>query len=106
MPNIINGFDEFEKSLQNVVDTVESINGVEIDLNDLLSPSFMSRHSNFSSFSEFMEAGNFHYENAEEFEAIPDESLDAFVKSQTDFETWEDMLSEAATEHVSSMLDF
>lgn len=102
----IEGLDELKNSLKTLENNVNSLDGQEIPFEDLFSTAFMKKHTNASCFNEFLEQGNFKVESQSDFEAIPDDIFDAYVASATDFDTWEDMLNEAATECVFDSLDF
>lgn len=64
-----------------------------IPVDELLSPSFMGRCSQFSSFQEMVDASPF---AGQDFEAIPDAAWDEYVCRNTRFASWQAMLQEAA----------
>ncbi len=47
---------------------------------------------------EMFEASGFTIESQKDFDAIPDEDLDAFITEKTRFSNWEEMLNTAAEE--------
>lgn len=67
-----------------------------ISLDKLFNESFMSKHSKYNSFAEFLIKGNFQVRTLEDIADIPDELFDRHVVRETDFSDWESML-EAAT---------
>ena len=101
------GFDELAKSLSDLSDSVEKLSETDsVNFDDLFTSSFMQNHTHFSSIDEFLEAGNFPVNSQEEFESIPDEDLDKYVNSCTDFDCWQDMLDTAGSEYIESQLNF
>lgn len=62
---------------------------------DLLTDSFISNHTKFSSFEELLSSGGF----STDFEEIDDDNLDEYIKSNTPFESLDDMIFDAAEEN-------
>lgn len=103
----VNGLDELQKQLKQMERAAKKLNGKqEIPFSKLFTPAFMRKYTSFSSFDELMEAGGFHAETSEEFEAIPDAPFDAHVAATTKFSSWEDMLGEATEQYVAKQLGF
>lgn len=101
------GFDELEKRLKKMADGADELSKKKsIPLLELFTPSFMRKYSSFSSFEDFLSAGNFSADTQEAFEAIPEEAFDKHVSSVTSFDTWEDMLQEATNQYISKKLGF
>lgn len=101
------GLDDLQRELSNMARRAEELDGThEVPLNDLLTRSFMRKHSRFSSFDKFLDASPFTVETPEDFEAIPDAEMDAYVSSATDFDSWADMLGEATQEYISRKMGF
>jgi hypothetical protein len=94
-----------EKKLKKIQNEGEAMNGTKVPLKDLLTESFMQNHSEFSSFNELMDSGGYSMD-ADEFEKIPDDEFDQFIKSKTDFDSWEDMQKTATHEYISKKLGF
>jgi uncharacterized protein YcnI len=69
-------------------------------LDELFNESFMSKHSSFKSFGEFLEKGNFQVETKEDINNIPDELFDRHVARDTDFADWKSMLDTATMEYA------
>ena len=92
-----------EDVLKKLQERTEKLNGL-VDINKILTPSFMSAHSQFSSFSELLEAGNYKVENAEDFKAIPDDEFDDLISRTTKFKTWKQMQQAGGVEYVKNGL--
>lgn len=70
-----------------------------ISFKELFTDSFMSQHTRFQSFGEFLENGNFQVETHEDIQKIPDEFFDSHVERKTDFPNWKTMLETATKEY-------
>jgi hypothetical protein len=91
-------FDELLTELQGQK-TIEE-DPTHISLDKLFNESFMSKHSSFKSFGEFLEKGNFQVETKEDINNIPDELFDRHVARDTDFADWKSMLDTATMEYA------
>ena len=101
------GLDDLQKELSEMARRAEELDGThEVPLDELMSRSFMQKHSRFSSFDQFLDASPFTVETSEDFDAIPDAEMDDYVSSVTDFDSWEDMLDEATQEYISRKMGF
>jgi hypothetical protein len=95
----IEGLDELQKKLDKLAKNAEELDGTHsVSLDEVLTPDFISRHTRFSDASELFEAGGFNAGSQEEFEAIPEDELDAFIQSESSFESWQEMLGAAGQE--------
>ncbi|SDW72484.1 hypothetical protein [Paenibacillus sp. CF384] len=89
-------FDELLKELQGQKTVQEDPEHLSFDR--LFNDSFMGKYSNWNSFSEFLEKGNFQVETHEDIRNIPDELFDRHVARETQFANWNDMLDKATKE--------
>jgi hypothetical protein len=91
MSTNINGFDELIDSLKSLEKNVHNLEGTHtISFDKLFTKIFMEKHTDCSSFDEFLKAGNFVVDSQEDFEAIPDDVWDQFVSHATDFDSWDE----------------
>lgn len=105
MSTTINGFDDLIDSLKSLEKNVHDLEGTHtISFDKLFTKTFMEKHTDCSSFDEFLKAGNFVVDSQEDFEAIPDDVWDQFVSHATDFDSWDDMLKQATNDYLSSEL--
>lgn len=95
----IEGFDEFEGELGDLVDRLERIGG-ELPMTDLYPPVFMRTYTEFGCFRAFMDASPWLIESAEDFDSIPSIAFDRYVSEHTDFASWDAMLRVAGREYV------
>ncbi|MEK3720089.1 MULTISPECIES: hypothetical protein [unclassified Paenibacillus] len=92
-------FEDLLKDLQGQKTIQEDPNHVSLD--KLFNESFMSKHSSFKSFDEFLEKGNFQVKTQEDINNIHDELFDRHVVRETDFASWKSMLDTANVEYSS-----
>ena len=100
-----NSFDDLINSLKKLVDNVHSLEGTHtVSFDKLFTKTFMEKHTDCSSFDEFLKVGNFVVNSQEDFEAIPDDEFDQYVSHATNFDSWADMLNQATKDYLSSEL--
>lgn len=75
-----------------------------VPFDELFDASFMSAHSNFTSFDEFLSAGDYHPSTSMELESILGRSFDEFISRMTDFPSWEEMFHEASMRYYARIL--
>lgn len=102
----ITGIDVLRKKLDDFAKKAESIDGQHIPVSELLSPSFVSKHTRFSSADELLEASGFKVETQEDFASIPDDKWDEYIRSVSNFENWQALLDEAGKEWAAKKLGF
>lgn len=78
-------------------------NTQQVPLTELLSPEFMRQHTHFVSFDAMLDASPFAV-TADDFQAIPDDDWDAYVRKVTPFGSWENMQKEAGVAWVRARL--
>ena len=62
---------------------------------DLFDTTFMRRYTKYRSFEKFLAGGNFVIRSQADFEALPEEQMDAHVRRATQFASWKDMIDTA-----------
>ncbi len=101
----IKGIDEVIKSLNQLEEKARNLNGKHsVPISELLTVSFMSRNTKFSSFEAMLEASSFVVKSQEDFEKIPDEEWDKYVVASTEFLSWQAMLESAGSEWAKAKL--
>lgn len=76
----------------------------QVPFSEIMSPSFISSNSKFANFDEFARGAGYKVETAEDLRAIPDEPWDAYVRSETPFESWAEMLKAGIVAHAKRSL--
>ncbi|MFC5530958.1 hypothetical protein [Cohnella yongneupensis] len=92
-------FDDLLLELQGQKTYVKDPNHIALD--ELFNESFMSKHTNFTSFAAFLQKGNFQVNVQEDVANIPDELFDRHVARETKFPEWKTMLEQANKEYGS-----
>jgi hypothetical protein len=103
----ITGLDKLEKQLNKMEKAAKDLEGnSQVSFENLFVKSFMLKYTNFSTFDDFLQAGNFIVNSQEDFEAIPDDDMDCHVQSTTKFSSWDEMLGSATEKYVAKQLGF
>ncbi|MFC8150415.1 hypothetical protein ACFUP3_11980 [Bacillus paralicheniformis] len=102
-----NGFKEFDRKLKKMQQQASELEkGQELQLNELFTDSFMKKNTKFSSLDEMLDKSPFTIETQQDFESIPDDLWDDFVRENSKFFNWEEMQQEAANIYVAKQLGF
>jgi hypothetical protein len=72
-----------------------------IDFKELFVENFMIEYTKgkYKTYQDFFTSGGFSIGSQEEFENIPEEKLNEYVKKETDFQSWEEMLQKAGDDY-------
>lgn len=101
----ISGLDDLQKQLKKIEKAAKKLDGEhQVAFGDMFTKSFMLKYTEFSTFDEFLVAGNFIVNSPEDFEAIPDDEMDNHVVNTTKFSSWEEMLGSATEEYIANQL--
>jgi len=100
----ITGLDEFQRKLERLSRNAQNVSG-PVTLDDLFPPEFMHRYTDFPTIQAMADASGFKVESQQDLEAIPDADWDAFVRSHTRFQTWQDMQAKGGEEYVVRRLN-
>lgn len=96
-----NGF----KSLEKLADNLKNLDRKQsVSLEVLFNEGFIQTHTDFESIDDLFEKAGFKVESEQDFAAIPQEDIDAFVREYTKFDSFTDMQHQAATEHVRKQI--
>jgi hypothetical protein len=82
------------------------INGSEVALTEIFTPKFLSTCSKFTSTQEMFTAAGFSGLSQVDYDAMPREDLDAFVRSNTSYDSWEAMYGAAGAEYIRTKIGF
>lgn len=100
----IEGLDELQNKLHNLARKAEEIDGQHIPVSEILTDSFVSQNSSFSSAGKMFKASGFKIETQEDFAAIPDNDWDNYIRSVSSFDSWQSMLDAAGHEWAKRKL--
>ena len=101
----IEGLDELQNKLHDLARKTEELDGQHnIPVSEILTDSFISQNSSFSSADKMFEASRFKIETQEDFAAIPDNDWNNYIRSVSSFDSWQSMLKAAGLEWAKRKL--
>lgn len=103
----ITGLDELQRKLRALSERTEAIGGEHsVPIGDLLTPTFLAGCTLFNSADELFEKSGFKVETQADFEAIPDDDWEGFVRGNTSFASWKEMLQAAGARWAEDKIGF
>ena len=69
---------------------------------NLFSREFMRLYTQYDSIEDLLASGGFAINSIEDYEAIPDEAIDAHILETTNFCSWKEMLTEAIKAYTNN----
>ena len=101
----IKGLDEAKKTLETLAQKAKKLDGTHtVPTPDLFTPVFMARFTDFASFKEMVEQSGFEISTQDDFEKLPEDQWDVFIRGKTKFSSWQEMLKRGGEEYVISQL--
>jgi hypothetical protein len=98
-------FSELESMLLRLSRNISSLDGQEVPFSELFDAPFMLTHTPYNTFDEFLEAGEFRIESADDWSKISEEELNRHVATHSAFASWDEMKSVAGAEWVKRKLE-
>jgi hypothetical protein len=100
------GLDNFHRQVEKVRKKLERIGGVQsVALNELLTPDFLERFSDFEYLDELVKKSGFSVDTQEDFENIPADEWDNYISQNSLFASWQDLLTAAFAERVKRQFE-
>lgn len=96
----VTGLDKLEKQL-NKLEKVASTKSVTFA--ELFTPAFMRENTDYPNLDDFFTACGIN--SSEDYDALPQETLEEFVRQHTKFSKWQDMIDVAAKEEMSRRIN-
>ncbi|OOE81419.1 hypothetical protein BZG72_11170 [Salinivibrio sp. PR6] len=97
----ITGMDSLQKKLKKMADGARELDGQhQVAIPDLLTESFLAKHTKFTNAQELFDNSGFKIDSPEDFKAIPDDEWDQYISSVSSFESWNEMLQSATAEYA------
>ncbi len=97
-------FETIAKSLEKNLERSAGKSHQIASFNDLFSSSFMTCHTQFSTFKELLDTGKFDVKSLEDFNSILNSKFDEYISKTTKFQNWEEMQSNAVAEYFKKEL--
>lgn len=99
----LNGFDDLQKRLSSIQKNAESLAGKRNVSFDVLFPnSFMAAHTKSPNIQSFL--ADLKVTDQQSFNDLPQKDLEQKVISETDFESWQDMMNTAGKKYYENHL--
>lgn len=99
--------EELQKKIDHAAKKAQELEGENtVPFDDCFSPSFMQHHTSFNNIDDFLSAAGIDPSSQASFDNFPENELDRFVKDNSSFSSWEDMLSEALEKWTFDQLGF
>jgi hypothetical protein len=94
-----------DRGLQRLQENLSRIGGTDqVPLTELLSPEFMSKHTDYPSFEAMLAASRFTVKTAEDFKDTRDDEWECHVRKVTRFDSWLEMQKEAGVAWLRGQL--
>jgi len=103
----IKGFDQLNKNLNQLAQNIDDLGQTKsASLTDIFTPKFVSQHTRFVNAEEFFKASGLNMSTQADFEAIPDNQMDSYIRSETSFASWREMLNAAGVAWAKKRIGF
>jgi len=104
----IDGIKEVQDKLNKMAQTAEELEkSKSVSLNELMTNEFVKKHTGHDTFKSFIIGSGLVNEGEEITEEILNSNdFNEYVKNNTDFESWEDMLQTASVEYIQRQMGF
>lgn len=73
----------------------------QVKLSEIFTSEFMRLYTQFESIEDLLSSGGFVINSEEDYDAIPDEDIDAHIAKTTNFQSWKEMLTEATDTYLN-----
>jgi hypothetical protein len=101
----VTGLRDLERKLKDISERAQKLQGpTNVPLSELLTSEFLKTCSRFNSVTEMFNASGLVITNADDFKAVPDYQWDEFIKQNTSFADWNQMLGAAARDWTKDKL--
>ncbi len=106
MSKRVKGFDKLMNSLDKLQDNADKLDGSHnVDFQELFSEDFLKKHTNSSDIYEFIESSNLNVKDQDSFnEIVLTDEWNSYVKSSTNFPSWDKMQEQATSDYISKKL--
>jgi hypothetical protein len=78
----------------------------EVNFDELFNVKFMTKYTEFVTIEDMFDASGLDIQSNDDFDLVPEEQLDKFVRDHTRFSNWREMLDKAGEEYVFRKLGF
>ncbi|HVO12829.1 MAG TPA: hypothetical protein VMX54_18960 [Vicinamibacteria bacterium] len=103
----VKGLDEMKRKIERLSENAKALDGTHsVPLKELLTDEFLRTHTagRFGSVEAWLEKSPFRVDSQADFDAIPEATLDDYVRASTDFTTMHDMAQAAGAAYIKRRL--
>lgn len=95
------GFIDGDTRVGTVIDTLGEIQtSRRLRSDDVISEPFMRDHTAFDTFADFVDASPWSLSEPRRIDDVPRDALDDYVERTTEFQSWDEMETQAAEEAI------
>lgn len=76
----------------------------EVSFGEIFNEGFIQTHTSFENIDDLFKKAGFNVETKEDFDAVPQEAIDTFVRDNTKFDSFTDLHQKAFDEYVKKNL--
>ena len=103
----LTGLEQLQRQLEQLQQQVDAVSREQsVPLSELLTADFLATCSTLSSVDEMFERSGFKVESEDDFAAIPDDEWEAFIRANTSYFSWKEMLAAAGAAWTKAKLGF
>lgn len=103
----ITGFREFENELNKLQKRAEKLaREKSVSFDKLFTKEFIQQYTSSQTLQDLYDNSGFKINSQEDFESIPDDQWDNYIRKVTQFNDWESMLGKASEEYIAKRLGF
>jgi len=97
----VTGLEDLEERVGEALDRVNELQaGARVRSDTLFTQSFMRAHTEFDSFAAFCTQSPWALDDVTDVQDLSRDRLNEYLTATTDFETWEEMKTQAAEEEI------
>jgi hypothetical protein len=98
----LKGLKEFQRNLDKITKELDSLKEQTSTFEELFSPAFMTKYTQFKTIEDMVEKSPIKGEKKEDFIS---EKWNKFVKEETSFQSWAEMLAKAGEEYFGKKVN-
>ena len=103
----VDGLDDLIGELEDLEHRARELDGEkDVAFSELFTDDVIQRKTSLTTFSDLKSASGFDWGSQEAYAAIPDDQLDAFVRTVSAYDSFDEMAQEAGMEYVKRHMGF
>lgn len=87
--------------LEDLARNIKKMSGTHnVTFDELFNVKFMTEYTEFVTIVDMFGSSSFKVDDEEDFDNIPEEELDKFIRDHTRFSSWKEMINKAAEDYI------